>query len=47
MNLTLKQLKFSSLFHNVGPEAFLLGPKLDTTAIKTSMFNVRTLIVGI
>ena len=25
MNLPLKQLKFSSLFHNVGPEVFLLG----------------------
>ena len=25
MNLPLKQLKFSSLFHNAGPEAFLLG----------------------
>jgi hypothetical protein len=27
MNLPLRQLKFSSLFHNAGPEAFLLGPK--------------------
>jgi hypothetical protein len=25
MNLPLRQLKFSSLFHNAGPEAFLLG----------------------
>jgi hypothetical protein len=41
MNLPLRQLKFSSLFHNVGTEAFLLGPDLDTTTIKTSMLNVR------
>jgi hypothetical protein len=27
MNVTLRQLKFSSLFHNVGPEAILLGPR--------------------
>ena len=26
MNLPLRQLKFPSLFHNAGPEVFLLGP---------------------
>ena len=46
MNLPLKQLKFSSLFHNAGPEAFLLGPKLDTKTFQTSMLNVRILTVG-
>lgn len=33
MNLPLKQLKFSSLFHNVGPEAFLLGPGVHKNKI--------------
>jgi hypothetical protein len=33
MNLTLRQFIFSSLFHNVGPEAILQGPGVHKNKI--------------
>ena len=39
MNLPLRQLKFSSLFHNVGPEAFLLGPGVHKNKIYSFFRN--------